>query len=487
MLESKRKMSINQIIFLGFGLVFGIMIAIAVILQQSSKTTTENMLWVTHTYKVKTNLNRFLAALVDGETGQRGFIFTNKEEFLEPYNSAKDRYRGELASLKELVSDNPKQVKRLDGIEQLASKKFSELLETIQLKKANKDEELMNLVVGGAGKQYMDAIRAALDEIEAEEDQLLKERLVEMEKSTSFLTLLSIGGTSVAIFIGIVVARIIAIKIMRPIEDSVRKIATTSTQITTTISELTRVASQQAVSVNETNTTMEELGSSSRQSAEQANSAAHESQKAMSLSQQGLEQVEETLCSIQEAKEKVASIAQQILILSEQTNNIRDITDLVSDFANETKMLAMNAAVEAVRAGEHGKGFSVLAVETRKLADESKRSAGRIGNLVGEIQKITNTTVIATEDGTKTVDHGMNITRTTADTFKNVSEAVHVASEGSQQISMNVQQQSIAIKQVVEAMRVLNTAAKETASGVSQINIGIKTLNETAKQLQAMI
>ena len=272
-----------------------------------------------------------------------------------------------------------------------------------------------------------------------------------------------------------------------PLAGVVNVISSSSAQISATVDQQERIAAQQAASVNETNTTMDELGASARQSAEQADAAAQGAQSAMELSRDGVDRVEATLGSMSGAKARVEAIARQILLLSEQTGQIRQITDLVSGFANETKMLAMNAAVEAVRAGEHGKGFSVLAVETRKLADESKRSAGRINELVAEIQKATNATVMATEEGGKAVDEGMAIAQETARTFQGVTETIQSASEGAQQISMNVRQQSVAVRQVVEAMQTINIGAKESASGISQVKAGIRTLNDAAQTLKAMI
>ena len=292
---------------------------------------------------------------------------------------------------------------------------------------------------------------------------------------------------SICIVVVVVVGWFFARSISRPLQEVIGIISSSATQMAASLTQQERIASQQAASVNETNTTMEELGTSARQSAEQAESAANGADKALELSQSGLSRVEETLSNMENAKSKVEAIAQQILLLSEKTGQIREITDLVSDFANETKMLAMNAAVEAVRAGEHGKGFAVLAVETRKLADESKRSAGRINALVAEIQKATNSTVMATEEGSKTVDEGMLITRNTAETFREVAQTTGSASQGTQQISLNVRQQSVAVRQVVEAMKSVNAGAKEAASGMSQVKEGIRTLNDAAQTLRGMV
>ncbi|MEO5330435.1 MAG: methyl-accepting chemotaxis protein [Magnetococcus sp. YQC-5] len=305
----------------------------------------------------------------------------------------------------------------------------------------------------------------------------------EMHTLNQAVLILGLILTVAVVLVGWYFARSISV----PLTNAVNVINSSATQIAASINQQERVAAQQSAAVNETNTTMEELGASARQSSEQADSAANGAKMALELTQQGMERVVETLVSMEGAKEKVEAIAQQILRLSEQTNQIRDITGLVSDFANETKMLAMNAAVEAVRAGEHGKGFSVLAVETRKLADESKRSAGRINGLVGEIQKATNATVMTTEEGSKTMISGIAITRKTAEAFQAVSEAITATAEGSQQISMNVRQQAVAVRQVVEAMQSINTGARENATGISQVKLGIQTLNDAARILKDLV
>lgn len=289
-----------------------------------------------------------------------------------------------------------------------------------------------------------------------------------------------------ALLIAVVVAFVIVI-LRRQLVGVASNLSASASQIAAAINEQERIANLQASSVNETNTTMEELGTSSRQSADQAEAAANSSRKALEAAEHGMSRVDDVLHGMNATKTKVDAIARQILRLSEQTSQISTITATVTDFANETKMLAMNAAVEAVRAGEHGKGFSVLAVEIRKLAEESKRSAERINNLVGEIQKATNTTVMATEEGGRTVDQGMMIAQNTSAAFAEVAESIDSASKSSQQISLNVRQQAVAVKQVVEAMKSIHTGARESATGISQIKSGVQVLNEAAQQLKVMM
>ena len=103
-------------------------------------------------------------------------------------------------------------------------------------------------------------------------------------------------------------------------------------------------------------------------------------------------------------RQKVQMIAELILELSEHTQQIGNTISVVDDIAEQTNMLALNAAVEAARAGEHGKGFAVVAGEIRKLADESKQAITKITSLTSNIQFTTNSTVMATEEGSKEIE-----------------------------------------------------------------------------------
>ena len=108
-------------------------------------------------------------------------------------------------------------------------------------------------------------------------------------------------------------------------------------------------------------------------------------------------------------RHKMQTIAELILELSEFIQSISSTISTVEDIAEQTNLLALNAAVEAARAGEHGKGFAVVAGEIRKLADESKQATTKITSLITDIQQTTNSTVIATEEGTKEIESGIDL------------------------------------------------------------------------------
>jgi methyl-accepting chemotaxis protein len=292
-----------------------------------------------------------------------------------------------------------------------------------------------------------------------------------------------IVGPLTATSLGIV----LSLSIRQPISRAVNAIATMSSEMAATVAQQERVTAQQAAAVNETTATMDELEASFRQSAEQAEVAATRARQALTLTEEGTGAVKQTLEGMSSLKSKVAAIAEQILRLSEQTSQIGNITNLVSELANQTNLLALNAAVEAARAGEHGKGFAVVAAEIRKLADQSKKSAERINTLVLDIQNATNATVMATEEGTKTVEEGTRLTYRTAEVFDGLAASITNVFESSQQTLLNVKQQLAAVRQVVEAMDAINNGAKETASSIGQTRGAVPQLNDAAQSLRIMV
>ncbi|MGI2901784.1 methyl-accepting chemotaxis protein [Tolypothrix sp. VBCCA 56010] len=271
------------------------------------------------------------------------------------------------------------------------------------------------------------------------------------------------------------------------IKQLVNGISASSLQTFSTIEQQERVANQQAASVNETTTTMDELKASCRQSSEQAKAAAVAAQQALALAENGTQAVGETLKGMFTLENKVGAIAEQIVNLSEQASQIGSISQIVSDLANQTNMLALNSSVEAVRAGEYGKGFAVVANEIRRLSDQSQKSAEKINLLVSNIQKAINSTVMVTEEGTKTVKTGVQIAQNTDQAFAGVAKAVNHMVFNNQQISLNLKQQLDAIQQVVEAMNAINKGAKETATGISQTRSGTEQLNKAARTLKQMV
>ncbi|MEM8804796.1 MAG: methyl-accepting chemotaxis protein [Cyanobacteria bacterium P01_G01_bin.38] len=302
-------------------------------------------------------------------------------------------------------------------------------------------------------------------------------------------------GQSKQVTLALLLANLILLASVFYLSQRIRqKLATTSQNVTTASSEIAvtvtqqeRIAHQQAASVNETTTTMDEIEVSSQQSSEQANAAMISAKKALERTQEGNQAVGKTLEDMFMLKRKVGAIAEQIINLSDQAEQIGGISQLVADFANQTNMLALNSSVEAVRAGEHGKGFAVVANEIRKLSDQSQQSAEEISFLVDEIQRAITTTVMVTEEGTKTVNTGVQNAQNAEQAFQGIQASIDTAVLNNQQVALILKQQVDAIHQIAEAMAAIDRGSKDNVSGLNQTHSRAQHLSQTAKVLQAMV
>jgi methyl-accepting chemotaxis protein len=484
---SQNIIRLSKVVLLGFGVVLLLMITIGLATKLSMDNLTEAINWQTHTYVVKRHLQNIEKDLLNAETGQRGFIFTGQEEFLEPYKQGTIAVYQAFNDTKKLIQDNPEQVKRLEDIERNAEEKLDELAETISLKRADEEAELRALVMSGKGKILMDKIRVELAEMLKVEEELLIQRTKFAKQSEQLSAVISIGGTVIAVVLSSFIVLFISNKVVRPINQVAHTLASCSREIAATVEQQERTVVQQSTSVNQTTIIMDDLGDSFQQLVHQSQSAAEAAGQALSISEVGSLAVEETLESMTILKEKVRGIAEQIMRLSTEINQIGNISGVVTNLANQTNMLALNASVEAVRAGENGKGFAVIAIEIRKLADQSQKSAEKINNLVIEIKNALDSTVTVTNEGTKTVEEGNKISQKTTSAFLEVANAFNTVVLNTQQISLTAQQQSVAIQQVVDAMNILNQSAQETASGITQMKLGIQQLNQSAQNLKLIV
>lgn len=468
----QRSIRLGRVVPIGFGTIFALMIGVGLASKLSMQILVESISEVNRTYQIKENLQELEKLLVDAETGQRGFIFTGREDFLEPYNQATKLIARDFDLLRRDLK-NEEQKRSLIEVENLTQQKLDELARTITLKRQGREQELRTIVLSGQGKNIMDDFRDEVSRMQVVEDELLADRRAAATRAEQFASLTSLGGTLIAIVLGSSVAFFIARRVVQPINQVATAIASSASEIAAAVEQQEYTASQQAAAVSETTTTMDELSASSRQSAEQAEAAASSAQQALVLVDGNGSGGRQAGLHHTSLRDKVGQISEQILRLSEQTSQIGSISILVSDLANQTNMLALNAAVEAARAGEHGKGFAVVAAEIRKLADQSRKSAERINSLVSDVQNATNSTVMVADEGTKTVE--------------GIVTTINNITVNNQQISLTAKQQAIAIQQVVDAMISLNQRALETASGISQTKVSTQKLNEAAHDLKAVV
>ncbi len=413
----------------------------------------------------------------------RGQVISPKDAtYRQNYEEGLQQYQQAVPELQALVQET-QQKERLNNLLQQANQNINISNQVFDLLKAGKNAEATELI----SRLRMVTIDNQHEEILKQEKAFLAEKTAEETSAKNLLILAVVIGSLISAITTITTGLVLASGISKTINQAASVITTSSTQISANIEQQERTTSQQAASVNETTSTMDELEASCRQSTEQAKAAVSAAQQALALAQDGTLAVKESLEGMFILENKVGAIAEQIVHLSEQASQIGSISEIVSDLAHQTNMLALNSSVEAVRAGEHGKGFAVVANEIRRLSDQSQKSADKINVLVSEIQSAINSTVMVTEEGTKTVQSGVKIAQTTDKAFVGVADAVNHMVLNNQQISLNLKQQLNAIQQVVEAMEAINKGAKETAIGISQTRVGTDELNKAALALIRMV
>jgi hypothetical protein len=170
-------------------------------------------------------------------------------------------------------------------------------------------------------------------------------------------------------------------------------------------------------------------------------------------------------------------ISETIMKLSEQNRTIGEITSSVADIADQSNLLAVNAAIEAAKAGEHGRGFAVVAQEIRSLAEQSKKATAQVKEIINEIQKSVSLAVDVTGKGSRTVEDGIRLVKQSGEVIEILAENVDEAAQSFIQISSSSQQQMAGMEQIVPAMENIKQASEQNVSGIKQTQIAAHNLN----------
>ncbi len=246
-------------------------------------------------------------------------------------------------------------------------------------------------------------------------------------------------------------------------------------------------AAQQAASVNETTSTLEEIRSTSRQTLEKALSLGEAADRTRAEGENGLKGVEETIAAMRDIRGKVETIAETVLALSEQTQQIGEITGVVNGLAQQSKMLALNASIEAAKAGEAGRGFAVVAAEVKELAEQSQHSTSQVQRILQDIQHAADRAVMAMEEGSRGVERGMELAESTGSAIQVLADVIHDTAMAGQQIVAAVRQEAAGIEQIATAMGEINMVTGQFVSATRQTAAGSDELANYAAELQGIM
>jgi methyl-accepting chemotaxis protein len=271
--------------------------------------------------------------------------------------------------------------------------------------------------------------------------------------------------------------------VIKDASSTVTAVQTYARDIAVSVEEQAAVAAEQSAAVSEITATMEEFSASSTQIAENARSVVEIATKTWEDTRTGARAIETVIASMNEIHTDNEGSIREIVELGRKSKEIAKVMQIINTIADQTKLIAFNAALEAASAGDAGKRFGVVAVEIRRLADSVMASTGEIETKVGEIQEAINRLVIASEKGSKGIRAGMDRSSQTAGLLKNMVEAAQSTTDAAKQISLSTQQQKTASNQVVVALKEIMAGSKQTSNAIQQISAITRQMTQLSDSL----
>jgi methyl-accepting chemotaxis protein len=271
------------------------------------------------------------------------------------------------------------------------------------------------------------------------------------------------------------------------IGEGISVLASTSSEIMASVSQLASSSAETATSVSETTTTVEEVKQTAIISNNKAKAVSENALRMAEISKNGTKAIANTLDGMNRIRQQMSAIAGMVVKLSEQSQIIGEITATVTELAEQSNLLSVNAAIEAAKAGEQGKGFTVVAQEIKILASRSKDATAQVRNILHDVQKSISSTVMATEEGGKAVDEGMKLTGISGEAIKLLADSVVDASNSALQIAASSQQQLEGMDQVVTAMENIREASTQTVTSTQQSVDSVFELQKVGQKLDELM
>ena len=240
-------------------------------------------------------------------------------------------------------------------------------------------------------------------------------------------------------------------------------------QVSASSSELAQGSAKQANFVQEASIIISEMSSGIQQVADSTFAVSQSSDRVVETAKDGMKESENAVVTIQRVRETTEKTSEVIKALGEESKEIGQIVDVIKQIAAQTNLLALNAAIEAARAGEQGRGFAVVADEVRKLAEQSSSSAEQIASLISKIQTETNNAVKVMEIGTKEVSEGVVVVNKAGQSFKLIVEEINQVVSQVQEVSAASQQMAAGSSSVVRAIEEIENIANQTVTSTKEV------------------
>ncbi|HUE94628.1 methyl-accepting chemotaxis protein [Pseudomonas sp.] len=275
-------------------------------------------------------------------------------------------------------------------------------------------------------------------------------------------------------------------ELVQEMNEGISVLASSSEEILAATSQVASSTQETATAISEIATTVAEVKQTAVLAGSKSQGVSESAARTRKIAQDGRQAVEEALSGMQQIREQMQAVAESIMRLGEQSQAIGEIVASVGDLAEQSNLLGVNASIEAVKAGETGKGFSVVAQEVKALAEQSKQATAQVRGILGEIQKAMTKAVLLAEQGSKTVEVGYQRAQASGEAIRSLSSNIEESSEMALQIAVTSQQQMVGMDQVASAMESIRQASQDNVGGTRQVDLAARNLHQLGLKLKGL-
>jgi methyl-accepting chemotaxis protein len=276
-------------------------------------------------------------------------------------------------------------------------------------------------------------------------------------------------------------------ELLHQLQSSSEMLSTSVSSLNVSANEQNQMVNRQAVALQETQVTAQEIRQTAQSASTTAESVLAVAERAESIGKAGEATLNASISALEDLQAQVGQIAERIMSLGTRAQQISGITETVKDLADQSNMLAVNAAIEAARSGEHGKGFAVVAREIRALADQSIRSTKQVREILADIGSAIKATVDITTEGMRRMESGLVQARASSDSLRELSTIVRDNAASVRQIAYTVNQQSTGIEQIFTAVSDLNQLMEETVKRIGHTSSAALSLKSLSEDVSAVV
>jgi len=275
--------------------------------------------------------------------------------------------------------------------------------------------------------------------------------------------------------------------IISKVTEAVQATASAANQISSSTEEMAAGAQEQSAQATEVAGAVEQMTKTIYETTKNTGQATEASKNSGKVAKEGGKVVEETIHGMNRIAEVVKKSAETVQALGKSSDQIGEIVQVIDDIADQTNLLALNAAIEAARAGEQGRGFAVVADEVRKLAERTTKATKEIATMIKQIQKDTSGAVESMEQGTKEVEIGKQLAEKAGTSLQEIIHGAELVVDIVTQVAAASEEQSSAAEQISKNIESISSVTQESASGIQQIAHASEDLNRLTLNLQELI